>query len=73
MIKRLVMTEPLLTFLDMLDEPSDQTDLIGKLVNYGLGQEVDKDGMYDKVRVAYDYLTSKKIRDSIFIDFKMED
>lgn len=70
MIKRLVMTEPLLTFLDMLDDPSDQTDLIGNLVNYGLGKEIDKETLYNKVRVAFEYLTSEKVRDEIFIEVR---
>lgn len=70
MPKRVVIKEPLLTFLYMLDEATDETELIDNLVNFGLGNPIRLESMPDKVQIAFEYLTSDKVIDSIYIDSK---
>lgn len=54
--QRLVITDSVQFVLSMFDDDTDRISLLNALVEYGKGNEVNRDGMYIKVLRAYDYL-----------------
>ncbi len=66
--KRLVMSEPLILAIELLDDDSDRMSLISALIAYGKGENVATDDMYSYVEKVFKYLTDSKRQDSIYID-----
>lgn len=66
--KRLVMSEPVLLAIELLDDDNDKIALIRALVAYGKGEAVATDELYIKVEKAFTYLTDVKRQDSIYTD-----
>lgn len=66
--KRLVMSEPMIMAIELMDDSNDQIQLIKALIAYGKGEAVATDEMYSKVKKAFDYLKNAKREDSIYID-----
>ena len=68
--KRLVMSEPLLLAMSLMDDDNDKIALIRALVAYGKGDAVATDEMYSKVKTAFEYLTNPKREDYIYDDLE---
>ena len=65
--KRLVMSEPLLLAIELLDDNNDKIDLIKALVAFGQGESVAIDDMYPQVKRAFLYFIDAKRLESIYI------
>ena len=66
--KRLVISKLVMTMLYLLPDDNDRWDLISSLDAYGQGYTVMEDGLANKVKEAYDYLTDPLREDHVFID-----
>lgn len=66
--KRLVMSEPVLLAIELLDDDNDKIALIRALVAYGKGEAGATDELCYKVEKAFTYLTDVKRQDSIYTD-----
>lgn len=70
--KRVVLSEPLILVLNILEDVNDRNDLLNALISYGKGNEVNKEAMYSKVVEAFEYFTKPEKEDLIFIDDKCD-
>lgn len=64
--KVVVLNSTVMTLLSLLEDSADRWQLIEALDAYAKGHEFDKDAMYVKTCLAYDYLI--KAHKDIFID-----
>lgn len=67
-MKRVVISEPVKTCIELLDDYADVYQLLNALVKYGKGEEINRDDLYVKVEKAFDYLTHPQRVDQVFVD-----
>lgn len=68
MKKRLVLSEPVILAIELMDDDNDKIAIINALVAYGKGEAVATDEMYSKAKKTFEYLTNPKREDHIYID-----